>query len=127
MNLIINPGSHIGQESEGWTNTYEFALKNALNWLETLKKDGFTDILMTSIAGQRDGRWTFVFTHQVTGKSVELETHGIDPMDAYLKQYIFPPRVYWDGSSSAIVELEQFAADGYKAVKTYRKVAEVKS
>ena len=60
-----------------------------------------------------NGRWPFVIRHQITGVEVVLETHGIDDLDAYKRQCIFDPRVYWNGSSSAEPTLDDFDAPGF--------------
>jgi hypothetical protein len=53
-----------------------------------------------------------------------LEHHGIDDLQAYEKQHIFTPRVYWDGSSCANPKIEDFAAEGFEPVITYRVAGE---
>jgi hypothetical protein len=123
MELIVNPGAHIGsrQHPQGWTNTPEQALANARDWLAKMVRDGFgADIeLVTDEPGDSDdGRWTFVFRHKVTGITATLQTHGINDLDAYAQQHLFAPKVYWNGSSCSNPELSDFAAPGY--VQTYR-------
>lgn len=121
--FIINPGSEIGRQEQGFTNTHEQARRHAYEWFyKPMLEEGFTDIKVTDTKEEVGGRWKFIFKHTVTGKEVELEVHGIDDMDAYTEKYIFAPRVYWDGSSSSSPALEQFAEDGYKPVMTYKKV-----
>ncbi len=119
--VIINPGSRIATEPQGWSNTREGALREAATWLNRMQNDGFGDIVVQEIGPDGEGRWTFTFRHTVTDVAVELSTHGIDNMDAYLKQCIFPPRVYWNGSSSSNPSMDDFAAPGY--VMTFRAVA----
>jgi hypothetical protein len=127
MNFIINPGSEIATEAKGWTNTHAQAKKNAYSWFyKPMLEEGFTDIEVTDTKEERDGRWLFIFKHTVTGKEVELEIHGIDDLKAYETQNIFTPRVYWNGGSSSNPELDQFAADGFKPVKTYTEVTDLK-
>lgn len=121
MVVFINPGSRINNAPVGWTNTYETALEAANDWLARMRADGFTDITMTGDETEQDGRWRFIFTHQVTNVSVELETHGIDNLKAYERQTIFSPRLYWNGSSSANPKLADFAAEGFEPVRTFRK------
>lgn len=124
--LIINPGSRIPQNPQGWTNTYEQARRNAEEWLEQMRRDGFGHdvILLSGPEKQADGggRWIFRFQHQITGVCCLLETHGIsdEDLEPYRLQAIFLPRVYWNGSSSANPALDDFAAPGY--VQSYRKV-----
>lgn len=122
MNLLINPGSGPIQDGADWTNTYEQARANAEEWYARMVKDGIRDVKLLDEYEERDGRWCFKFRHQVTGVVVELETHGIDNLDAYEKRFIFMPRVYWWGSSSSVPELEQWAAPGFEAVQTFRPV-----
>lgn len=122
MNIIMNPGSHIGEQEEGFTNTHATAKRNAYEWFyKPMMEEGFTDIEVEDTGEKDDGRWKFIFKHKITGKEVELDIHGIDNMDAYTDKYIFAPRVYWNGGSSSSPELEQFEADGYKPVMTYVK------
>jgi len=121
--FIINPGSELAdnETAVGWTNTHEVARRYAYTWfLKPMQEQGFTDIRVTDTGEESDGRWKFLFTHEVTGKVVELEVHGIDDLKAYEKQYIFTPRVYWNGSSSSDPELEQFSAEGFVPVMTFR-------
>jgi hypothetical protein len=119
MSVIINPGSRLPTEPQGWTNTHEGAKREAAQWLARMHADGFGDIEMTD-TGETDGqRWTFEFRHLITRVTVKLETHGIDDLDAYLKQSIFSPRVYWNGSSSSNPSMDDFAAPGY--VMTFRE------
>lgn len=121
--VIINPGTHIPPDSvdEGWTNTYEGALAEAEKWLRRMHNEGLADITMTEPDDKEpvDGRWTFQFVHDVTGVTVELDTHGIAPIDRYMQGRWAYPRVYWNGSSTSNPELSQWAARGY--VQTYRK------
>lgn len=124
MNLIINPGSGgIADKGEGWTNTHAQSKKNAYEWFyKPMIEEGFTDISVKDTGLVAEGRWCYDFTHNITGKTIRLEIHGIDDMKAYEADgHIFGARVYWNGSSSSIVELEQFAADGFVPVKTFRK------
>lgn len=121
--LIINPGSHIGEPGNGWTNTAETARSHAADWLLQLHRDGMTDVELLEGSTGSEGRWVFSFRHAVTGTTVKLETHGIDDVEAYERQHIFAPRVYWNGSSLAEPELEHFAAPGFAAVRTFRRSA----
>jgi hypothetical protein len=82
--------------------------------------DGLTGVTLLDGGEDRgDGRWEFSFRHEVTGVSVCLETHGIDNLDAYQRQHLFTPRIYWNGSSCANTELEDFAAPGFTPVRTF--------
>lgn len=123
MTVLINPGSRIGTPGQGWANTYETALASARQWLETMHAEGLTDVelLPSTPAEANDGRWRFQFRHKVTGTVVDLETHGIDRLDTYEKQHVCTPRVYWNGSSTSSPDLEDFAADGYVPLRTFRR------
>jgi len=122
--LIINPGSGAVQASgEGWTNSYAGARAEAGKWLEGMHAEGMTDVTLLDGAsageGVNAGRWRFRFRHEVTGAVVTLETPGIDDWDAYGREFIFLPRIYWNGSSSGDPKLEDFAAPGFRAVRTF--------
>lgn len=120
--LIINPGSKIGDDPKGWTNTHTQARKHAYEWFyKPMQEDGFTDIEVEDTKEERDGRWLFIFKHSITEKQVELEVHGIDNLEAYRNQHIFSPRVYWNGSSSSNPSIDDFAVDGFTPVLTYIK------
>lgn len=120
MTAIVNPGSHIGEPGKGWTNTYVQARAYADEWLANIRSDGFIDIEMFPESEEEDlGRWTFTFRHTVTRVEVKFTTHGIDNIDVYEKWYLFTPRVFWNGSSSATPELKDFFADGFTMTKTY--------
>lgn len=118
--MIINPGSQLPANPRGWTNTFDRAVQYANEWHDRMRKEGFgQDVRMLPGAGFIDGRWEFTFYHQVTKVRVKLETHGIDDLEAYRKQAIFDPRIYWNGSSSSEPQLSDFAAPGY--VMTFRE------
>jgi len=119
MTLIINPGSRIGEPGNGWTNTAETAQAEAERWLAGIHADGMTDVELLDGSTEREGRWVFTFRHAVTGTAVTLETHGIDDTGAYQQDHVFPPRIYWNGSSTSNPELEHFAAPGFRAVRTF--------
>jgi hypothetical protein len=119
--IVVNPGSHILADCGGWTNTYAGALAEARRWLDRMRDDGLAadvELVVPDEPVERDGRWRFGFRHRVTGVTVVLETHGIDDLDAYRRQAVFEPRVYWRGSSSATPSLDDWAAPGF--VQTYR-------
>jgi hypothetical protein len=127
--ILINPGSGtVAASGVGWANDYAGAEANAHEWYGRLVADGIRDVelvLPGVPAPGDDGRWIFDFTHTVSGAVVQLETHGLDDDEfrAYEKEHIFGPRVYWNGSSSDIPEVEQWAAPGFGVVKTLRAVA----
>ena len=122
MTILINPGSGpVTEQGEGWTNTYEGAIAEAERWHQRMVDDGFghdVELLSQDDPIERGGRWVFHFRHRVTGVVVELETHGIDDMDAYMRRHIFGARVYWNGSSCSSPELDDWAAPGF--VQTFR-------
>lgn len=124
--MIINPGAHISTVQQGWTNTYAEARKEAELWLSSMHSDyGFMDVELLTTDTEKEeneGRWTFTFKHNVTGVEITFMTPGIDNYQEFLKQNIFGARVYWNGSSSAYPELEDFAAPGFKMVKTFSKL-----
>lgn len=119
--MIINPGSHIkAMRGEGWRNTIETAREYADQWLERMHADGLHEVeLHGELPATTFGRWRFAFRHSVTGVVVEYETHGIDDIPAYEREHIFTPRVYWNGSSSADPEIEDFAAPGWRIHRTF--------
>ena len=120
--LVINPGSRIGKSTpKGWTNTFEKAQAEAERWLKNMHEDdGLTDVeLVRSDPKPEGGRWKFTFRHRVTGVEVTLDTHGISDLDAYCKQYIFAPKVYWKGSSCSNPQLDDFAAPGFRKLATF--------
>lgn len=119
--LIINPGSRIASpEYDGeWQNTEAKARERAGVWLGKMHAEGMTDVELLDGSEPRDGRWLFTFHHKVTGATVTLEMHGIDPADAYEREHVFAPRVYWNGSSVSDPRLEDFAAPGFVPVRTF--------
>ena len=117
---IINPGFRIAAQGDGWTNTYEKARANAEQWLAKMQATGMTDVELLDDTEQRDQRWQFTFRHQVTGVTATLEIDGIDNLDAYCERAIFSPKVYWNGSSVGSPRLEDFAAEGFEPVRSFR-------
>jgi len=122
--LVINPGSGaIPAAGDGWTNTVEGARVEAQHWLTLIRDAGIQDVEMhPQERATDDGRWQFGFCHTITGKYVVLETHGIDNLAAYEKERIFPPRVYWNGSSSADLDITDWLLPGSEVVTTIRQV-----
>ncbi len=124
MTMIINPGSEVATEKSGngWTNTHAQAKRYAYDWFyKRMLEDGFTDIKVIDTGIEVNGRWQFIFKHQVTGAEVYLEIHGIDNLKEYSKRYIFGARVYWNGSSSGNPAIGDFEAEGFEPIMTYRK------
>lgn len=124
MTAFINPGSRIGGDPQGWTNTVEKAIERVNAWSYMMLQDGCTDIEIGEPGVEDNGRWPFVFRHSVTGVEVVLMMHGISDLDAYQRQHTFTPRVYWNGSSSANPDLDDFAATGFVKAMTFRAVSE---
>jgi hypothetical protein len=123
--VFINPGARIPttDEAVGWTNTHAKAAERSAEWESRMTAEGFDDIEVTDTGIEENGRWQFAFRHRITGKVVTLEQHGIDDLPAYEKQHIFAPRVYWNDSSSAEPSIEDFRADGFVPVITYKASA----
>jgi hypothetical protein len=120
MTLIINPGSRLGPDGDGWTNTYETAREKAAKWLATMHEKGMTDVELLPDAREAEQRWVFTFRHAITGVEVTLVIDGIDDVDAYCERHVFAPRTYWADSSLSEPDLDDFAADGFEPVRTYR-------
>jgi hypothetical protein len=113
MTLIINSGS------ENTGGTFEQAELNAKKFLEGCHDEGLFEVEMSFVEVRETGNFVFHFTHKVTGKVVELSTHGFT--DDECRQFMFNPRVYWNGSSTADPKIEDFMADGFTfRVEFYR-------
>lgn len=112
--LIVNHGSKIAQSGNGWTNTLETATVIANDWLRSMRANNINDVHILAVHGPNDERWTFIFEHSVTGVRADLDVHGIDNMNAYLKENTFPPRTYWNENSSSTPKLTDFLCDGYE-------------
>ena len=85
MTVIINAGSgDIAESGTGWTNTRDGAQRAAAAWLNAMQNEGYGDVEVTEVGPVGNGRWAFDFRHSVTGVVVQLETHGIDDLDAFL-------------------------------------------
>lgn len=119
--LVVNAGSHIRNAGLGWTNTYETAQHNARKWFNQMLDNGFIDIELIDTGIETEGRWSFTVRHTITGVEVDLDMHGVDDEKAFDKQNYARPRVYWNDSSCANPDLEDFAADGFKPARTYRR------
>jgi hypothetical protein len=118
--LIFNPGSKIGaMTGAGWTNTVETARAMAVQLLAEMHEEGMTEVVLLPGEEEHEHRWRFHFRHSVTGIEVVLETHGVDDVPAYEREHIFPPRVHWGGSSTAIPSIEDFAAPGFRVHQTF--------
>ena len=106
MRTIINPGS----ENKG--GTFEQALKNAKEWHEEILNN-FPEVTMTTNEErvEKNGNWIFRFTHPVTEKEAILEIHGFTKKEC--EKFMFWPRVYWNGSSTANPEIEDWLTDEF--------------
>jgi hypothetical protein len=99
--------------------TFEQASQVAEEWLEAMQRGGIQDVALyatcyepkDNVCGQGVGYWTFQFEHRVTGVVATLETHGLTPEE--FRERIYPPKIYWNGSSSANPEVGDFLKDGY--------------
>jgi len=114
IKMNINPGS----ENKG--GTFKQALINANEWLEEINEQ-FPEVTMTTHEDRcgENGNWNFTFMHMVTKKEIILEIHGFtkDECDAF----VFHPRVYWDGSSTADPEIKDWLTDEYKHRVVYER------
>lgn len=111
--LIINPGS----ENRG--GTLEEARIIAKEYLDQIHKEGYTEVEMTEL--EHDDYFNFLFKHKVTGKGVELNTHGFTREEC--EEFMFTPRIYWNGSSCSSPKIEDWLTDGYEPFITYKKVS----
>lgn len=112
MTFIINAGS----ENKG--GIFEQALKNAQEWLKNINAE-YPEVEMSVHENRhKDGHWQFNFTHKVTGKTILLDIHGFTKEESM--KFVFHPRVYWNGSSTANPEKEDWITEGF----TYRIVYE---
>ena len=114
MAFIINAGS----QNKG--GTLEQATRNAEQWLTNIHAEGFCDVKMEYVGQQSDGDFVFHFTHAVTGKVATLETHGLTKEQE--DTFIYRPRVYWNGSSTADPQISDWLADGFDyEIKFFKK------
>lgn len=112
--VIINPGS----ENKG--GTLEQAKINANKWLKNIHNEGFYEVNISEGKRLDDGDYEFIFTHNITKKEVKLHIHGFTEEEC--KKFIFHPRVYWNGSSTADPKIEDWLTDEYTyRIKYYKK------
>jgi hypothetical protein len=112
--ILINPGS----ENKG--GTFKQALENAYEWLKEIREE-YPEVRMTTHENKLErGDWNFRFTHGITGKQIDLQIHGFTKDEC--EGFMFHPRVYWNGSSTADPRIEDWLTDDY----TYRIVYERK-
>ena len=103
-NIIINPGSEI----KG--GTLEQATKNANKWLKSIHDGGFREVVM-EFEKECNGMFVYKFTHKVTNAISILEIHGFTEDEC--SAFIFRPRVYWNGSSTANCGIADWLTDEY--------------
>jgi hypothetical protein len=113
MGTIINAGS----KNKG--GNLEQATKNAKEWLDSIHESGISEVSMSFEGQLEDGDYVFRFKHWVTGKENTLEIHGFTREEC--SKFIFSPRVYWNGSSTANPEIKDWIADGFKCRIEYYK------
>ena len=110
--MIINAGS----ENKG--GTLEQAKRNANKWLKNIYSEGFLEVELKYIE-ENNGLFLFHFIHSVTKKVATLETHGFT--DKECKEFMFYPRVYWNGCSVSDPKIENWLTDGFKyRIEYYR-------
>lgn len=111
MSLIINPGSKISK------GTFKQALLNTEIWQKNIIEE-FPEVTMsTNEDYDGEGRWTFKFTHSITGKVATLDIHGFT--DKECDEFMFQPKVYWNGSSCSNPEPNNWLTDKYTWKYTY--------
>jgi hypothetical protein len=113
MGIIINAGS----ENKG--GTFEQAEINAKEWLTNIHNEGFLEVEMSFIERHKDGDWLFHFTHSVTKKVATLEVHGFTKEQR--EAFVFHPRVYWQGSSTADPKIEDWLSDEFNYKIVYER------
>lgn len=117
--MIINPGS----ENKG--GTFERALEIAKEWHEEILKE-YPEVTMTDHEIKLDdGDWEFRFTHSKTGKTVILQTHGFTKEEC--ENFIFHPRIYWNGSSTGEPKIEDWLTDEFTYIIKYEKKEKINS
>ena len=109
--IVINPGS----ENKG--GTIDQAKKNARKWLKAIHEEGFSEVVMSE--GEHGDYFEFLFTHNVTKKVATLRIHGFTEEER--KEFMFSPRVYWNGSSTGDPKIEDWLEEGFKyRIEYYR-------
>lgn len=106
--ILVNPGS----ENKG--GTFEQAKLNAQQWLINIHEEGFLDveILPNDEEISDYGNWIFYFHHPVTDISARLDIHGFT--DDECDEYVFRPRIYWNGCSSSEPQIKDWLPDGWR-------------
>lgn len=110
----------LGIENKG--GTLEQAKINAEEWLKSIHEEGFIDVEMTFKEQYGEGGnflFLFEFTHSVTQKVATLEIHGFT--EEQCKDFIFHPRVDWNGSSTANPKIEDWLTDEFRFKIVYYK------
>lgn len=114
MPIIINPGS----ENKG--GTLNQAKINAKRWLKIVHNEGFKEVDMKFIEQYpNNGNFLFHFTHKITKKVATLEIHGFT--EEQCKKFMFHPRVYWQGSSTADPKIEDWISKEFTFRIKYEK------
>lgn len=106
MEIIFNAGS----ENRG--GTFEQAEKYAKELLDYIHNEGFLEVEMKFIEQLKNGNYLFHFIHSITKKIATYETHGFTKEE--WKKFTFPPREYWNDSSTGSPEIKDWLADGFK-------------
>lgn len=88
-------------------------------WLNNIHKDGFLEVKMKFIEHTNDGYFKFHFIHSVTKKIATLETHGFTEKE--YNDFVFKPRAYWNGLSTADPKIEDWLTDDFKYRIEYYK------
>ena len=122
MSITANPGSGaVPPYGTGWTNTYATAKTQAEKWLAQMRAEAMNDVELLDTVDEENCRWRFTFRHRVTGTCVHLDIDVVDDIEAYKRENLFSPRIYWNGDSSANPKLEDFAAEGFEQLRTFRR------
>lgn len=99
--------------------TLNQATKNARKYLKLIHQLGVKDIEMSYIRQEEGGHYLFHFIHPVTKKVATLSTHGYT--QEQLKDFVFKPRVFWNGEWGEYPEIEDWLEDGFEAVVTFKQ------
>lgn len=113
----------INAGSENTGGNFENAKKWANEWLENIRKH-CPEIEMRFVEKTDSGNFLFKFRHPVTGVEASLETHGFTEEEYH--SFTFPPRVYWNGSSTAEPKAEDWLKEGFSLRFVYEKDEQIK-
>ena len=113
--IIINAGS----ENKG--GTFKQAEINAKKWLKLIHDEGFKEVEMSFIKQyENNGNFLFHFVHLITKKIATLEIHGFTKIEC--EAFLFHPRVYWNGSSTADPKIEDWLTEDYTHHIIYERI-----